>query len=189
MQNVEAMLYAAEKYDLEILKTQCDTFLSSINKANTNALVSLGIAQKYNLEDLEQQCMTAIANNATMYLNSDDFCNLSQDVVKLIAECEKLCIGELELYNAVMTWAEFECSRKNLCYCDDHIKEVLGPVLYSIRFPLFDGKVFCEEMDKRNILTQSEINEVLKYVVTKKQPNNTVFNFTSRTKPISGPPK
>ena len=178
--NVEQLLYAAEKYDLDMLKNKCVAFLLDNYENSGFALSALELAQRYGLGELLGKCMEFISGNARTYLESEGFLNVSSDLVALVVGSDNVCIDEIDLYNAVVNWAEQECVRQKLCVCGSHVREILGPMLYCIRFPLINGEIFCEQIKTRNILNQNEIVEILEYYVTQNQSECGMFSSKLR---------
>lgn len=50
--------------------------------------------------------------------------------------------SELVVFKAAQTWAEAECERQELAPTVENLREVLGPALKLIRFPLMDVSEF-----------------------------------------------
>ena len=180
MENVDGVLYAAEKYDLGSLKEKCDSFLSNECEKSGNALRAFEIAQKYSLVDLSKISLELVGQNAKEYFTSTEFTELARETIQALLGYDDIDMPEIEIYRAALRWAEAECNRKSLCKCDFHFRQVIGNMLYSIRFPLIDGDLFCKDISDRNVLTPEEKNDIFKHYVAKEPPPKTCFNSKPR---------
>ena len=174
-ENVEQILYASEKYDLESLKTKCDVFLSQSVEESKNKLEILELSRKFNLDNLLQETLRYIENDPMSYLGSDEFLKLSKDAVKSVFDCDGLPVEEIDVYRTAVRWGEAECTRQCVAVSDDNIRKIMGPILYSIRFPVIDGDLICEEIDVRDILKPDEKSSIFRQMISTKQQKTCKF--------------
>ena len=158
MTNVEKILYAAEKYDVEKLKLKCGEFLTKnfVGSTRSNVLHTLELSQQYQLSSLSKKALEYIAVKPKEYLESDEFTDLSKDGLKSILNFDFLPLKEIDVYNATLSWAETKCEQQKLSFSDENIRQVLGEILYLIRFPTMGINTFCKEVVCRNVLTPIE---------------------------------
>jgi hypothetical protein len=91
--NVNGLMYAPEKYMLDIIKNECKKFLTAhINEHY--ACVVLQIAHTFDLEDLQKDALQFIFSHGLSCLRSINFLSLSSGCVKLIIESGKLLCTE-----------------------------------------------------------------------------------------------
>ena len=162
MTNVEKILYAAEKYDVEQLKHKCDEFLTKNIDESSNVLQTLELSQQYQLSNLSKKALECIALQPNKYIESDEFTDLSKDTLKSILSCDDLPLEEIKVYNAALRWAETKCDQQKLSVSDENIRQVLGEILYLIRFPAMGIDTFCKEIVDRNFLISSEKIDIFK---------------------------
>ena len=168
MENVKNILYAAKKYHLEQLKHDCDEFLTqNTNGDCRNIFYALELAMQYQLPRLTGKTLDCIALNSTEYLQSKEFTELPHASLKILLEYDKLHLEEFSIYKAALRWAETECGRQNLEISDINTRQVLGSLLYSIRFPLIDRNLFCDEVVDTDILIGPEKVDVFKHYLNK----------------------
>ena len=114
MENVDGVLYAAEKYDLGSLKEKCDSFLSNECGKSGNALRAFEIAHKYSLVELSKISLELVGQNANEYFTSTEFTELTREAMHALLEYDDVVLSEIEIYRAALRWAEAECYRKSL---------------------------------------------------------------------------
>jgi len=127
-----------------------------------NVGILLEEAHVYLEEKLKEDCLQVIANNASKFLNSDNFKCLCQQCVLTLIQQDDLDAGETEVYEAVLRWSDEECSRQKLEVTDQHRRKVMGDILYAIRFPLMDDRYFGKEICSRDLLSSEEVVVVLR---------------------------
>ena len=176
IENVMKIVYVAEKYDLEKLKMKCDEFLTENIDNCSNVLQTLEMSLQYPLPNLTEKALECIGWGPTEYLKSTEFTALSQQCVKTLFDYDKHCTEEINIYKAALKWAKEECARKSLPSSDTNMREVLGHILYSIRFPLMGSEFFCEEIVDTEILTLKEKVDVFKHFANKQSDSSPFIN-------------
>ena len=166
--NVYGLMYASEKYMLDIIKNECKKFLTaSINEEY--ACVVLQIAHTFHLEDLQKDALEFIFSHGKSCLESTSFLSLSSGCVKLIIESDKVSCNEDIIYQKVIQWAKQQCrkkqhvtatKRKHKTGNDEQLRKVLGDLIYLIRFPIMKRKYFTEKVSTKNVLTLKEKVEI-----------------------------
>uniref|UniRef100_A0A1B0DAR9 Uncharacterized protein n=1 Tax=Phlebotomus papatasi TaxID=29031 RepID=A0A1B0DAR9_PHLPP len=90
------------------------------------------------------------------------FLSLSQKQLNEIAELDGLNCEEFELFSAIMTWAQHNCLKLQIPCTPKNLREILGDVLYKIRFPIFSKEEIFEVFaEYRHILTHNEIRDII----------------------------
>ena len=181
MENIESVIYCADKYDLQLLRKKSMNFLQSkIKKENVFSILEL--ATKWNLRETREICVNYLINNADQHLKSESFTHISREDVHAVLDSDQLKTSdEKNVYDAAMRWGEAECSRQNLCACDEHIRQVLGPVLYTIRFSLMKNGIFTTDIVDLNILSMSEKVEIYKYIDRQSEKDCVLFSCKPRS--------
>jgi hypothetical protein len=57
-------------------------------------------------------------------------------------------------------WSTKRCHDQNLTVNDENIRQVLGDLLYLVRFPIMERKYFTENVSKKSLLILDEIVKV-----------------------------
>ncbi|XP_033730748.1 BTB/POZ domain-containing protein 1-like, partial [Pecten maximus] len=104
---------AARKYCVNILVSLCETFLSKTLTAD-KACAFLEQAHVVMADSLQDVCVQFIVENATAILQMLTFTDLCLDCITRVTESDDLKITEKSVYEAVIRWAEAECSRQNI---------------------------------------------------------------------------
>jgi len=150
------IMYAAKKYCVDRLTEECCAFLKT-NLTIDNACTLLEQAHLCTEENLAADYLSVIMDNPEKCLQSTAFSDLCQLCVFKITDSDDLRVTEDMVYDAVMRWSEVECGRQNLEITDSNRRQVLGDVLYTVRFPLMDREYFEEEVMKSDMLNPEDV--------------------------------
>ena len=183
--SVMQVLYASKKYILPTLTEKCSAFLKD-NLDTGNVCVILDQAMSFNEVELVEKCMAIVRNNTEDILKSVDFATASPSVLERILQCDELSSSEIELFKAYHSWAKNKCQQKGEASGDD-CREVLGNLLYKIRFPNMSLGDFSTFVSPSGILSKDEEIQCYRYIGNPASidTNEIPFNTHSRKKPES----
>jgi len=116
--NINGLMYASEKYMLDVIKNECKKFLAA-NINDDNACVVLQTAHNFHLEDLQKDALQFIFYHGKSGLESTSFFSLSSGCAKLIIESDKLLCTEEIVYQNMIQWAEQQCRKDQHVTADD----------------------------------------------------------------------
>jgi BTB/POZ domain-containing protein 3/6 len=154
--SVVATMYLAKKYILPSLGEKCTNFL--IENLNVeNALDVLQQATGFEEKELEKECWKFIESHIRKVVVSDSFNNISQTTLAKLLMRDKLYIPEVELFQAVLKWIDFQCSCTNLEATAENQRSIIGKAIYGFRFFTMSHKQFLEHVSKSGLLTAEEI--------------------------------
>ncbi|KAL3125614.1 hypothetical protein niasHT_010194 [Heterodera trifolii] len=148
--NVMAVLFAANKYNISLLVKACLDFpineLSDVFLAYKQARLLNKKAYNYNFA---RRCMDYIEQNVETLIKSESFLQIDQNLLCEIFDHNLLVItNELELWKAALRWADEKC-RQNAIECSaENRRSALGPALFKIRFPLISRREFSQNIDE-----------------------------------------
>ncbi|XP_060064922.1 BTB/POZ domain-containing protein 1-like [Ylistrum balloti] len=160
--NVVPVCYAANKYLIEILVSQCEAFLDQYLTVD-KAFELLHQSHELGMNCLVNYCLRFIAENATAVLDSVVFTHMCWDCVESVTAMRDLNIDETGLYDAVVRWAKTECVRQNLEVTAENKREVLGDILFNVRFDYIDKDFFLDRVCPDMILRPHEIEEIMNH--------------------------
>ncbi|KAK2141943.1 hypothetical protein LSH36_1012g00027 [Paralvinella palmiformis] len=161
--NVLHVMYAAKKYLLDGLITQCKRYLDE-EISERSACTVLSHSLYYNEELTTKRCIQYIAENMDNVLKSEDFANLTVNGIDRVFSSDVITSAlfkETSLYRACLRWAT---SRQD---AGDQrpIRDILGKSLYEIRFASLQPDELTKIIDERpDLLTQTEQAVLLRYV-------------------------
>ena len=161
--NVMQVLYLAKKYLVPSLAERCTEYLREHLEAS-NVFSILPHAQKFGYKDLEERCWNVIECHTEEATTSDDFVTLERSIVESVVKRERLNVEEVDLFKAVDRWATKEVERQGLNRDGEVKRRVLGEeILYAIRFPLMSQKEVVSVVFDSDILTKTEICDMMKH--------------------------
>ena len=137
-------------------------------------------AHVYDIEDLRSMCLQFIFENGNSVLRSNGFSELCAVCVRQIVEANELFVDESDVYQALTTWAEKECSRKNLEKDGANKRESLGDLFYHIRFPVMDKVFFTDVVSSEAVLTETEKVSLFQHLFGSSPKKSLPFTETKR---------
>ena len=160
--NVIQVAYLAKKYMVPALVGKCAAYLRDRLDAS-KLFCALADAQRFQDEDMEDVCWEVIEKQTEEALRSDGFLTVEWSVVESVVTRERLSVTEVELFKAVDRWAAKECERQGTTP-DEGKRRILGEeIVKAIRFPLMTEKEFISVVPDCDILTTTEIIDVVKH--------------------------
>ena len=174
------LLYIAKKYCVDLLTKLCSEFLID-NISPENACQIMEAAYRMSDSEIYEKCLSIIKKDYETCLKSESFTSLSKECVESLTALDDVFIKKEVLYEHVIRWAESECQRKKLDVSWESKREVLGDIIYNIRFPLMDSKYFATKVAVTELLTSDEKIDILLYQTSEKELSSTHFKFVERT--------
>ena len=122
-------------------------------------------AHTFNEQSIYEKCLRFIYVNAIDVLKVPNFRDLCKDCVSEIVKADDLLTDETQVYDALVGWANGQCARnqRQLPVNDTTRREVLGDMLFYVRFPLMDVTVFTQRISKSNVLKSEEKIALFQY--------------------------
>jgi hypothetical protein len=155
--NVVAIMYLAKKYIIPSLSEICVKFMLE-NLNPENVLDVLEQATRFDEKKLEKRCWKKIIESSTgRVVASDSFNNISQTTLAILLKRDKLKIPEVELFQAVLKWIDFQCSRKNLETTGENRRSIIGEAIYDFRFFGMSQIEFIQHVSKSGLFTSGEL--------------------------------
>lgn len=159
--NVEVLLLAGDKYCIQVLKDKCVWFLKK--KMNTDYVFTvLKIAFGINMEELKSCALEYILRNGHNCLKSVSFVKLPGEYVKHIIKSDTLRCKEEHVYEQMVRWAKFRCTKQKIPTAYYNVRVCLGDLLYLIRFPTMNQHYFTENVSNSGLLTSDETINVFR---------------------------
>ncbi|WAR07026.1 BTBD6-like protein [Mya arenaria] len=137
------------------LKDRCFSFLLTEISAD-NVCVTLELAHSYTAEKIYERCFRFINGNAVDVLKASNFPDLCKECVDRVLTSDDLNADELEVYNALIRWADGSCARTRQCPTDKTCREVLGSLLFCVRFAIMDVDEFTHKLSMKDVLSLEE---------------------------------
>jgi len=161
--NVMQVLYLANKYMVPSLAKKCHQYLQSNLKASDVFCIMLH-ARKFENRDLEDRCWEVIEKKTGEAVTSDEFVTVERSLVETVVKREGLNVKEVELFNAVDSWATEQGKRKGITSDGESKRRILGEeIVKAIRFPLMSQHEFASVVIDSDILTLKEVGDMMKH--------------------------
>ncbi|KAK3100650.1 hypothetical protein FSP39_023079 [Pinctada imbricata] len=177
-ENAIPVLHLADKYDVPLLYDRCVKFLNNNIKIE-NACLIFASAKRYNSETLKIASLSFICLNKDC-LRSDEFLNLCREDVMDISGNENLSCKEENLLESLCRWAEVRCNETGKETNDANKRQILGNLLFTVRFPLMDYDFLINTLSNSKLLTDLE----LKLVLQKRSKKETLLKESTGMKEV-----
>ena len=157
-ENVVGIMYLAKKYLISSLTEKCCEILEASIKPD-NVFVVLEQAVQFDEKELEAKCWGVVSDHTLECLNTEAFNNIGLHSLNALLKKETLAVTEVELFQAILKWADSECVRQRLNVKDDKTarRRVLGDSVYEIRFLTMSLENVMKYVSTTGILTDTEI--------------------------------
>ena len=115
-------------------------------------------------EFLSERCLDFICCNAGEVFKYDNIKVFTQaSLLEIVNQDHLNCESESAVYGACFKWAELQCPSSNLPVSSERIRELLGPVLYAIRFPLMGVDTLSWVIGNNWVLSPEEKGHLFTY--------------------------
>lgn len=179
--NVATMLYAAKKFQLKGLTNLCFQFLDAEMHDETVSKI-MEQAHIYSETGLYEKCLRYTLTNGNAVLRKPGFADLCSDCVARIIKSDDLRASEEAVFEGCMTWANAECRRQKKQPTDEARREVLGKLLYLIRFPVMDVTYFTQKVSLGNLLSHDETLSIFQFFHGEEQQLPNRFSRNERNR-------
>ncbi|XP_021965514.1 BTB/POZ domain-containing protein 6 isoform X2 [Folsomia candida] len=158
-QKILNLLRPAKKYIVPHLIEKCSDILMSELKPE-NIFQVHNYADFFDLPKLGGACLRFIDRECEAIVQTEEFTLLSAEILTSFLIRDGLNMTELEIFKAVLRWAELECERNNIEPTDSNLRGAIGENLFLVRFPTMTPEEFATEVAPRNILTAEESRSI-----------------------------
>ncbi|XP_041347072.1 BTB/POZ domain-containing protein 6-like [Gigantopelta aegis] len=174
--NVIGLLYVSKKYDVSTLEEKCLTYLET-SMTSKNACFILEQAHIYDEEDLKEKALSCIRNNGNASLMSRDVVHLCRGCLSDVIQSDQLIATEETVFESVLSWSESACRSQGREVIPQNRRDALGDAMLHVRYPLLSQKYFVNKVSPTELLTESEENKIMKYLMC---PDKDVSPFNSK---------
>ncbi|XP_055356245.1 BTB/POZ domain-containing protein 3-like [Paramacrobiotus metropolitanus] len=179
-------MQCADKYDLPRLVDRCCDFVfKDLRISNCLLHAENALAWPVHTDNsMVENCLHFVDMHCEEVLQSEQFTQLKHTTVRKIVERDTLSVHENVIYAAVDTWAVAACTRDNLEPSVNNRRQVLGDILYLIRFPLMTDAQLADGPAGSGLLLPSEVLEIYLYRHAATVKGQLRFTTQSRNFPI-----
>ena len=157
-ENAIVVMYLAKKYLVSSLAEKCCEILEASIKPD-NAFAVLKQAVQFDEKELESKCWNIVSEKTQECINSEAFCSIGSSTLNAFLKKETLSITEMELFKAILKWADKECERQGINIEHDKTarRRIVGDCVYEIRFLTMSLENLVKYVSPTGILTDTEI--------------------------------
>lgn len=164
--NVTGLMYTAHKYSVRRLVKECGQFMMD-NMSTVNVCTVMENAHLFSDPELHQKCLEFIEKHSKDIMHSKLLKDLGPESLGEVLRSDKLAACEEDIFAAVLSWADCRCTEKGLEANGPNRRQVLGDLLYLVRFPLMNQKAFVSiSENNENVLSLEEQVDVFRGYVT-----------------------
>ena len=159
LENISEALYVAEKYMISTIKTECTSLLSQCAETS-NAAVVFNIASNFHLDTIKTKSLRHIQNNAGECLITPSAMTISKECAEAILKFDCMSCSETNMCRFLINWAGHQCEIQHKTVSGENMREIIGSMLYSVRFPFIDKEYFAKDIAQSGLLTSEEVVSV-----------------------------
>jgi hypothetical protein len=154
--NIVPVMHLAMKYSVPSLAQKCVTELPSVLEP-FKVLGVLERAVEYNQIRIVDECWKIVECDTSEVVKSGGFYNISHATLLSLLKRKNLQIPEIELFQAVLRWADCQCLKQNLEVSPENQRFVIGDAIYEIRFLAMTQEEFAQLVSPTRLLSTSEM--------------------------------
>ncbi|XP_046558087.1 BTB/POZ domain-containing protein 1-like [Haliotis rubra] len=160
---VIGVLHLSKEFNIGALRDNCIAFITS-HLSDDNVCHFLEQAHHHQEEDLGNTCVELALNHGETVIRSYGFLHLCHECVWRIITPDSLRAREVTVYQRLLEWARTRLEQNNTSITDLNLRDSLGQLLYSIRFPLLGMNYFASQIAHRDLLTDAEKVSIFRYL-------------------------
>ena len=120
-------------------------------------------SHKYGKKFFFDKCLDFILKNANEVLKSHGLKQLCDQCLESVVKADELTADEMTVFNALLLWASSQCSKRKIQGNDKNIRQVLGKLVFHVRYAAMSAAEFTEKVSIRQILTSEEKIKIYQY--------------------------
>lgn len=150
------VMYLAKKYMISSLTEKClEVIQESIKPENVLTILEPMIL--FDEAEIVKKCWEVIDIYTSQAVTSEALNDIHSKTLITLLKRNTLNIAEVELFQALVRWSEYQCLKNNLKPSDQNKRAILGDSLYQIRFLSMTQEEFMKNVSSSGLLTDEEI--------------------------------
>jgi hypothetical protein len=157
--NFQGLIKLATKYQVDKIQALCSEFVEGdLSKDNAWSMFEMGPS----LLGDEDFGVSFIEENAEELMKQDGFLKVSKERLKKLLESDKLCIEEIDLFEAVRRWAQAQAKKATPEEKGDE-KKIIADLLPLIRFPTMEVATLASAVATSGLLPEQQLVQLFSY--------------------------
>lgn len=156
--NVNGILLAADKYMIKELMNQCFNYMEANLSTRTVFKVIETSKLVINSDEIMESCLDFIEEKTNQFFENEEFKNLTKNDLKVILRKSRLNLKEINLFDGVLKWSEYQCEIGDIEKTNLNIRIVLDDLFYLLRFPTMALTDYSKCISKEDLFTANEIS-------------------------------
>ena len=115
--------------------------------------------RQFDEKELEVKCWNIVSEKSLECINSEAFCGIGSCTLNAFLKKKTFSITEVELFKAILKWADRECARQGINVEHDKTarRRIVGDSVYEIPFLAMSQENFVKYVSPTGILTDTEL--------------------------------
>ena len=121
---------------------------------------------KETFDDLVEKCLTIIDKSGNDLVKSETFEDLDRECLRVVVFRDTLKVSEIELFRALVRWAECTCKRSGQTINSEQIRSALGELRFAPRYLTLSSQEFLDVdgPGSKEVLTRAENNAIVAHI-------------------------
>lgn len=161
------VLYASKKYMVTSLSTRCIDYLSTtLSPENVCAyLENSFLFDEEQERKLKRSCHDVIKRHSRIVFHSESFYQSSRETLCQVLRLDRLNVHEVDVFRAVMHWAERKSRDQNLRPTPSNMRTTLGEALFLLHIPVMRIDELTKIVLPTKILSADEENVLFRFML------------------------
>jgi len=144
----------------------------------------MDVSLEFGETELKEVCVKQICNKVNAVIKTEGFLALTPNALEILVSDYDFQPGadEYDVHTACVTWATSQLHKQSAVNdpTDQQLREMLGPILYRIRYPTLSLERFAGTLKTSRVLLDQEKLSIFNFLATEEEDDSLVFDSTPR---------
>lgn len=162
--NVSKMLTISDKYKVTELRNACfDFIVKTLDEESVTDMLMKARRKEFDFDctELMAKCIEVISKKTEGVFKSEQFYEFDEDIIISLCKSDKICVDELDLFNAVLKWGKRRCKDQE---AHSDLPEVLKNIIPHIRYTLMTAEELIKYVKPLKFVPYQLYEQALEYI-------------------------